>query len=426
MAPRKEILDSDEEDDDFSPVKNLIAPPRLDESIDFRNDSIETPKTRRAESTDPSFFRKVYDGQHVVANAQQHASSVAALSSEPVSTLSPNPPLNLSHVNGVHDPSHLSSITDPVPASRRRHKISEMKEVVDLTQVTTPGRPTPNIPTDIWDFPASPDGDAPTASTKKKITIKLKKAGTKRESASSSSFQSPEKTSPRPGQVSPGLLPGLSVAKTEQSSDVRPAEPRRKRRRISSSGQQAPNSQEVDLLVIPRSEEKQALNNNHVSPTGNSSSIVGDSLEVRSTSLLVVPTTTLTVSQKDEYKFVSLSSEADGGHEHLGLPDAIGQTEDLHKSSGSATIKYPTPVEYASSEWKGPHPGDYGTASSSRPKRRRNVVNSDPVGHLSIFDTFLVLIFRSPHHRTSSQLRLLHQERRGYLMRGTRIEANLT
>lgn len=65
MAPRKEILDSDEEDDDFSPVKTLADPPRLEESNDHEHDSYGAPRTRRAESTDPSFFRNVYDEQHV-------------------------------------------------------------------------------------------------------------------------------------------------------------------------------------------------------------------------------------------------------------------------------------------------------------------------------------------------------------------------
>lgn len=386
MAPRKEILDSDEEDDDFSPVKALADPPRLEESNDHEHDSFGTPRTRRAESTDPSFFRNVYDEQHVAAIAPQSASSVTALSSEEVSTLSPNLPPTLGHTNGQHDRSHLSSITDPVPASRRRHQKLEMKEVVDLTQVTTPGRPTPSVPTDIWDFPASPDaGDVTTsssvahpASTKKKITIKLKKTETKRKRGLSSSIQSPDQISTKPGHASSGLLPAQSVSGTqvEQLSDVGLPGSRQKRRRMSSTGQQAPSSQEVDLVVIPKSEDKVTSDINYVTPTGNSTSIVEDSSKTRPISLLVVPSTTLTASQKDEYKFVSLSSEADQNHEPFSLLNPIGQTEDLHKSSGSATIKYPTPIEFASS---GLGPGDYGTASSSRPKRRRNAVNHDPV-----------------------------------------------
>lgn len=380
MAPRREILDSDDEDDDFSPVANPVAPPHLNERNDHDDGNSGTPRNRRAESTDPSFFRNVYDDQHVATNAQKSASSVAALSSEIVSTLSPNPPLNLSHINDQYDPSHLSSITDPVPASRRRQKRSDMKEVVDLTQVTTPGRPTPNVPADIWDFPASPEAGTGalsssvthTASSKKKITIKLKKTETKRKSALSSSIQSPE------GHPSSGLLPALSVTQAEQTSDARSPEPRQKRRRISASAQPAPNSQEVDLLIIPRSEEKLVPDNNYVTPIDNPSSIVEDSLKARTTSLLVVPSTTMTASQKEEYRFVSLSSEVDRSHN---IPNSFGQTEDLHKSSGSATIKYPTPVQYASSGRGDPHPGDYGTASSDRPKRRRHMLDSDPVCH---------------------------------------------
>ncbi|KAJ9144834.1 hypothetical protein NKR19_g6286 [Coniochaeta hoffmannii] len=255
---------------------------------------------------------------------------------------------------------------------------SDMKEVVDLTQVTTPGRPTPAVPADIWDFPASPEdatkagssGVAQTASIKKKVTIKLKKAE-KRKSTLSSSIHGPE------AELSPGQSPALSVT----HSDVRsPPEPRQKRRRVSSSRQAAPNSQEVDLLVIPRSEDKMVSSDStFVTPVDNSSSIVEDSLKARTTtSLLVVPSTTMTPSQKEEYKFVSLSSsETDRSREQPGLPQ-IGQAEYLHKSSGSATIKYPTPIEYASSGRREAHPGEYGTAASNRPRRKRNAVHSDP------------------------------------------------
>lgn len=381
------MLDSDDDDDDFSPVKHPVAPPPLDgqDGNHNGNTSLETPRNRRAESTDPSFFRNVYEDQRVAADAQQSTSSVAALSSELVSTTWPNPPHDLSHVNVQNDLSHLSSISDPVSASRRRQGRSDMKEVADLTQVTTPGRPTPKVPADIWDFPASPEPETAgagsnvtqTGTTKKPITIKLKKTDTKRENALNSSIRSPET------HRSSDLQPVLSVTQAEGSSDANLVEPPQKRRRISSSRQHAPNSQEVDLLTIPRSEDKPARDDNHVTPTGNSSSVVEDSLKGRKKSLLVVPSTTMTASQKDEYRFISLSSEADRSHD---LPNVFEQTDDLQKSSGSATIKYPTPIEYASSGRRGPSPGDYGTASSSRPKRRRqNVVESDPVCNASSY-----------------------------------------
>lgn len=373
MAPRREVLDSDDEDADFSPVKHPVAPPLADDQNDNGNNNLGTPRNRRAESTDPSFFRNVYEDQHVAADARQSTSSVAALSSELVSTSPANPQHDLNHVNVQDESSHLSSITDPVPASRRRQRRSGVKEVLDLTQVTTPGRPTPKMPADIWDFPASPEANIAGASSsashagsaKKPITIKLKKQETKRKSTLSSSIQSP------------GPQPALSVTQAEQTSDASPVEPRQKRRRISSSGRPGPSIQEVNLLNIPRSEDNPARDNNNTTPPGNSSSVVEDSLKARTTSLLVVPSTTMTTSQKDEYRFVSLSSEADRSHEP---PHAFGQSDDdLHKSSGSATIKYPTPIEYASSGRRGPDPRDYGTASSSRPRRRQNVVDSDPV-----------------------------------------------
>ncbi|KAB5582371.1 hypothetical protein GE09DRAFT_1074676, partial [Coniochaeta sp. 2T2.1] len=361
MAPRGEILDSDEEDNDFSPAQSPGA-----QGDAAGADGLETPRNHRAESTDQSFFRDVYGDQHVTANAQQGSSSVAALSNDPVSTSS-NPPPNLSHLNNQNEASHLSSITDPVPASRRKEKKAAMKDAVDLTQITTPGRPTPSVPADIWDFPASQDEaptPAPTSSAKKKIILKLKKPE-KRKSTLSSSITSPEH------QVSSGMLPPLSVTPAEQPT----SEPRQKKRRISSSGQSPVDSEEVDLLVIPRSEDKVASTSNFITPTngGNSSSVVEDSTKVHATQILVVPPTTLTASQKEEFKFVSLESEMDNTREQAGVATPGVQLEDLQKSSGNAMIKYPTPSEFASSGRGVLSPGDYGTASSSRPRRRRNM-----------------------------------------------------
>lgn len=391
MAPRRVILDSDEEDDDFSPGKPLVAPPTHQESNAPENGDLETPRTRRAESTDPSFFRNVYDDHHVAARAHESSSSlVAAVSNELVSTLSPKPPLTLSHINGQPDTSHLSSITDPVLASRRKQKKSDMNAVVDLTQVTTPGRPTPSVPKDIWDLPSSPEVETgaatsstgQTASITKKITIKLKKSEAKRKSAPSSSVQLPADSSSVPGQTPSRHVTALSIT---QAALLSSSEPVLKRRRISSSGEAPPHSGDVDLLVVPRSEDKTLPDKIYTTPTGNSSSIVKNSLEPRSISLQVVPSTTLTASQKDEYRFVSLSSDGDRNNDLLALPAAFGQTDDLHKSSGSATIKYPTPSEYASSGRKNVSLADYGTASSDRPRRRRNAVADDPVSFSLVY-----------------------------------------
>ncbi|KAB5586197.1 hypothetical protein GE09DRAFT_1073711 [Coniochaeta sp. 2T2.1] len=391
MAPRGEILDSDEEDNDFSPAQSPGAARQSDAA---GADGLESPRKHRAESTDPSFFRDVYDDQHVSAvNAQQSSSRVAALSNDPVSTSS-NPPPNLSHLDNQNEHSHLSSITDPVPASRRKEKKTAMKDAVDLTQITSPGRPTPSLPADIWDFPASQDdapAPAPTSSAKKKIILKLKKPE-KRKSTLSSSITSPEQ------QMSSGMLPPLAVTPAEQPT----SKPRQKKRRISSSGEPHADDEEIDLLVIPRSEDKVAPTSNFITPTngGNSSSIVEDSTKVRATQILVVPATTLTASQKEEFKFVSLDSETDNTREQAGLATPGVPFDDLQKSSGNATIKYPTPSEFASSGRGALSPGDYGTASSCRPRRRRNMaVAESPVryrGHSDVFSLLTLLQPSSP------------------------------
>jgi hypothetical protein len=363
MANRREILDSDDEES-LSPLRGPT--PVLDEATHHVNDEPDASRSRRAESTDPSFFRNVYEEHHTAAQDQeahkrdnepilttssggyhQHHNSRPSSITDPVAPTSER-----------HDTSHLSSITDPVDGNRQRRK-AEKKKVIDLTftQVTTPGRPDQSSTTDIWEFPASQDTSSKTASsdqtgsTKKKVTIKLKKTEKKRKSDLDFSAQTP--TSP-----DTGLLPALS----------------RKKRRVSEHGQ---SSEDVDLLVIPRSEETGQFKTSPTVPNTSSGNVVENTHKPHSNGFYVVPNT-LTPSQKEQYKFVSLSTEADETPEKAG----VSTGEDMHNSSD--TVAFPTPTVYASSLPKMPPPAEQQGSSVlkmalAKMRRKSKPVVEDPV-----------------------------------------------
>lgn len=394
MANRREILDSDDEES-LSPLRGP-TPVLDDEATHHVNDEPDASRSRRAESTDPSFFRNVYEEHHTAAQDQEtHKPDIEPISStssggihqrhdsRPSSITDPVAPFS-----ERHDTSHLSSITDPVAGNRERRK-AEKKKVIDLTltQVTTPGRPDQSSTTDIWEFPASQDTSSKTASSdqtgsiKKKVTIKLKKTEKKRKSDLGSSAQTP--TSP-----DTGLLPALSI----NQGDVQERPPNRKKRRVSEHGQ---SSEDVDLLVIPRSEETGQFKTSPTVPNTSSGDVVENTHKPHSNGLFVVPNT-LTPSQKEQYKFVSLSTEADESPKKAGLSTGSGGIEDMHNSSD--TVAFPTPTAYASSLPKMPPPAEPQGSSVlkralAKMRRKSKPVVEDPVCDSCPDSRVLLLIF---------------------------------
>lgn len=344
---RREVLDSDDEDS-LSPLRGPTPEPLSGDEATIHNvnDEPDASRSRRAESTDPSFFRNIYEEHNVATRDQAQITS-----NEPVLAKSSGDPLgNHQHNNprpsSITSPlapnsekrgsSYVSSITDPV-AGNRVHRMAEKKKTVDpiLTQVTTPGRPQLSANSDIWDIPPTqnePPVSGPsdqTSSGKTGTSIKVKRTEKKRKSDLSSSVQAP--TSPEPGS-----LPSLSV----HPADGAGRSASHKRRRLSEV-QQGQGSQDVDMLVIPRSEETAQFKTSPTVPNTSSADVVEYTHRPHSASLFIVPNT-LTPSQKKQYKVVSLSTEADEAPEKAMPPAEVDMTGDTHKSSGTSTGAHST------------------------------------------------------------------------------------
>jgi hypothetical protein len=346
MATRREVLDSDDEDS-LGPLGGPTPEPLSGEEATTHNvdDGLDASRSRRAESTDPSFFRNIYEEHHVATrNQSQNTSNGCILAGSdddhlgnhqcdnlrPSSVTSPVAPNS-----DKHESSHLSSITDPVAGNRER-RMAEKKKAVDptLTQVTTPGRPQLSADSDIWDIPPT-QNESPaagsshkTSSGTKTTSVKVKKTERKRKSDLSSSVQTPN--SPETGS-----LRALTVQPTGGAG--RPAG--RKRQRLSEV-QQGRGSQDVDMLVIPRSEETAQFKTSPTVPNTSSGDVVENTHGPHSASLFIVPNT-LTPSQKEQYQFVSLSTEAAETPEKVILREEVDMTGSTHKSSGTSSVAHP-------------------------------------------------------------------------------------
>lgn len=96
------------------------------------------------------------------------------------------------------------------------------------------------------------------------------------------------------------------------------------------------------MLVIPRSEETGQFKTSPTVPNTSSGDVVENSDKPQSVSLLIVRNT-LTPSQKEQYKFVSLSSEADETPGKIVPAAAAGKAGDTGESSGTNLVAYLTP-----------------------------------------------------------------------------------
>jgi hypothetical protein len=105
--------------------------------------------------------------------------------------------------------------------------------------------------------------------------------------------------------------------------------------------QQGQGSQGVDMLVIPRSGETAQFKTSPTVPNTSSADVVKSTHRPHSASLFIVPNT-LTPSQKKQYKFVSLSTEADETPEKAMPPAEVDMTGDTHKSSDTSTGAHST------------------------------------------------------------------------------------
>ncbi|KAK4097137.1 hypothetical protein N658DRAFT_527274 [Parathielavia hyrcaniae] len=346
MAPRREILDSEDDGSDFGDgaLSGDETEMRRDDFEAARETVIDASRSACTDSTDPSFFQRVYDHQqaaagehHVIpdtAPAIPAASAWTELSSAP--SPGQKPPAH-------KDPSSLTSITDPRPRNWRSKRTRDVapSEVIDLTDLITPRTEPPSGASDVWDVPASTRSQQRTTRTYgKRKTAQL----------------SLEHTA-APGETMPYTQDPYALP--QSSPPVR--KKRNTRGTPSSSAQQPPGSTSPVMLVhVPPAEEppssdrrtrRSSRKNRAGVGAGASSTATESSVPDTAPPSLYIAQGTLISSQKREYAVVGSSADAEA------LP-AVSETfpgqslvggGQVYKSSGATTIAYPTPSRIGSS-----------------------------------------------------------------------------
>ncbi|KAK0740694.1 hypothetical protein B0T18DRAFT_214428 [Schizothecium vesticola] len=312
MAPEREILDSEDEGSDFSPAKtqiaddaNLYSREIYDQDLEPGHDPDDNTATNHSslKSTDPVFFQRVYD--------EQQAAGTGA--------------------------SSLTSLVDPPPLryKTKRTGASNLKEMANITQITTPsGEPGSRI-SNSWDVPSSPPPLPATASeTPASLTKPSRTYGKRKLSSEQSANTSRDEIPPT---QDPYAFP--STADQEPAPQVR----KRMKRQAESSvpeENQEPNSKYDLPPVEDESVFTRQLSGRATLWDTSSASVFPDTYAA---GLYIAPSA-LTASQKQQYQLVSLSSEP--GPEPF-FPAVLSDATQMQKSSCASTIAYPTPSRYA-------------------------------------------------------------------------------
>ena len=335
MAPRREILDSEDEGSDFSPVKDTIG----EGLVQIDGDALDQPRVEAHDaaatnasslkSTDPSFFRRIYEEQRAVAAGKSNECPA------------PAPEADMSVVGSssqIKNFSSLTSITDPSTANQKTKKKDSAagKDVIDLTltQVTTPRKEAVSGEVDPWDVPSSPlpaiEGSR--AVSKTKSASKVAKTYGKRKRASQQSTSS---------QAGPDPYDFPSTA------DPSPARTTKKTKRGMQSPLPTLSEDSSPVMLVPQTEDggsgRRASRRKRESPRS-----LGSSSVVPDTGLYIAPSA-LTASQKQQYQLIAMSSDPGQDTLEPALPVLEVGEQQLQKSSMATTIAYSTPSRFASS-----------------------------------------------------------------------------
>ncbi|KAM7209584.1 hypothetical protein V8F20_000322 [Naviculisporaceae sp. PSN 640] len=289
MAPRREILDSEDEGDDFGSINGgdhdaqddqvaLVDIPNNDHAGDNSEQQSLPPsdKTTRNStgSTDPAFFQRIYDEQQAAACAPD----------------------------------------------------------ATTTQLTTPRKGTAAEEVDPWELPVSP----PPATRSMGLGSSSRSSG--RITRSSEKRRQSEQTSNvHIGQeADPYEFPS-----TADVSPVRPSK-RKKRDHKSSSLRQSNSSEAVrETAGSSWGIGQVPAESNHNGPDS--------SMPPPTLPAMYITTSALTSSQKQQYQPVNLSSQNEPEHRDLAGTNGVYPINGPYKSSGATTIAYPTPSRFVSS-----------------------------------------------------------------------------
>jgi hypothetical protein len=329
MAPRREILDSEDDGSDFGDGPGYEDGEAHDEAQGIqelevpRDDTIIGASHNDTNSTNPSFFQRIYDEHHALSDTQvvipDTAPTDPALSAWTDVSSAPPP----GQKSQAKDSSSLTSVTDPAPPSTRSKRTREARqaEVIDLTDITTPRKEAASGTSDVWDVPTSTRSQRATRTYGKRKSAQL-------------SLEHDATPDALPDTQDPCAFP-----------DATPPTRGSKHGPPSSSAQQPPDSSPV--MLIPIEEAVSSDRRTRSSRKKKSSFGVESSMPDTAAPSLYVTQSTLTASQKQEYRMVS-SSEAALEAPETSLPDqSLGFGEPYRSSA--ATVAYPTPSRIGSS-----------------------------------------------------------------------------
>ncbi|KAH6622924.1 hypothetical protein F5144DRAFT_345513 [Chaetomium tenue] len=331
MAPRGVVLDSEDDGSDFGdgPETELVSG---DEEGYKTIDASHNNTDPGIDSTDPSFFQRIYDQQHAAADVQDVIPDTAPVghADSTWTNISSAPPPG--QRLQAKDYSSLTPVTDPVSGSWKAKKAREVREldVIDLTDITTPSKET----SDVWDVPTSARSQRSTKTYGKRKVAQL-------------SLEQEAVPNTLPDTQDPYAFPDA----TPPTRTDRHGTP-------SSAIQQAQDPSPVMLVPteVPTSSDRRTRSSRKKKASfGTDSSIPNTAIPS-----LYVTQSTLTASQKEQYQAVCFSSE--------GMPPEASEMSfagqgleagEMYKSSAptiayatpsrvTSTIAYPTPSRVAS------------------------------------------------------------------------------
>ncbi|KAK1980620.1 AT hook domain-containing protein [Colletotrichum cereale] len=313
MAPTRVIADSDDSDDDLDLGDSPLKPSTPKVPSEGRSSD---PASIATSSTDPKFFQAVY-------TEQQRAAANETITNPDQSSASNEPNILSAHVKvqAKKDSTATSSSTSIAEPTMGPHRAKEKTKVVDLTQVTAPGRSVSMTPKDMWDVPSSPAGDQ-AAPHFVSATARTPRSNTKRKRGNNIEFTSP-------------LAVGMPSQGSTQPFDITPASRRNagpvheiKRSRLETPGPLAPAEDDVDMVVVPDDADIPSFTD-----------LVSGQKPV---SLCIEPQT-LSASQRLEYQYHSVNPSPE---DHEPVPTQPFSTiPATARSSGATTIAYSTPSQ---------------------------------------------------------------------------------
>lgn len=221
MPDRRVIYDSEDEDAGFSPLNSPSKELATNADVALGGVAIEAPgqlqhamDISETRSTDPEFFRKVYDEQQkvvaeVIPDSARDGNRNMSSSDKQKSS-------------GRHAKDNSSSLTDPtLKSSKKRVSRVDRTDFATLTQVTTPRNTAPSLPRDIYDFPSSnEEGDAE-ETTSAKGKARITKTWSKRKRGETST---PTKTAVSSSPAHPSSQDGGLVPHTMRTNRHHPRE----------------------------------------------------------------------------------------------------------------------------------------------------------------------------------------------------------